>query len=242
MLTGNEEVDRARMMEAAQGPIDCVLDILPPSVRTQVVRAAVMSVRPYGRVILMGGVGMLGGGDDLALPYPWIMRNDITVRGKWMYPPEAVRMMVGLVRAGLLRLEEYAVTEFALSRVNEAIAHAAANGGPFRLTVPKTWGSHARQCENVTLGPGAGIVGARMNVREGWIPAPTPLPDSGRSFSASCRPSIDLLGPLGSGCRYSRREMIRFVRECGIGCHTRIAWLVMASNVDLRRSAHKDET
>ncbi|WP_279356183.1 zinc-binding alcohol dehydrogenase family protein [Methylobacterium indicum] len=140
MLTGNEEVDRVRMMEAAQGPIDCVLDILPPSVRTQVVRAAVMSVRPYGRVILMGGVGMLGG-DDLALPYPWIMRNDITVRGKWMYPPEAVRMIVGLVRAGLLRLEEYAVTEFALSRVNEAIVHAAANGGPFRLTVLRPGGA-----------------------------------------------------------------------------------------------------
>ena len=30
---------------------------------------AVMSVREFSRVVLMGGVGMLGG-DDLALPYP----------------------------------------------------------------------------------------------------------------------------------------------------------------------------
>ncbi len=73
--------------------------------------------------------------EDLGLPYPWIMRNDITVQGKWMHPPEAVRVMVGLVRAGLVRLAEYAVTEFALTRVNEAVAHASANGSPFRVTL-----------------------------------------------------------------------------------------------------------
>ncbi|AWN48228.1 alcohol dehydrogenase [Methylobacterium terrae] len=133
-LTGDEAADRARMMAAAPGPIDCVLDILPPSVDARVVRAAVMSVRPHGRVVLMGGVGMLGGG-DLALPYPWIMRNDVTVRGKWMYPPDAVGRMVGLVRGGLLRLEEYAATAFPLDAADEAVAHAAAHGGPFRLTV-----------------------------------------------------------------------------------------------------------
>ena len=60
-LTGNEDEDRRRMRLAAPGPIDCVLDILPPSVAATVARAAVMAVRPYGRVVLMGGVGMLGG-------------------------------------------------------------------------------------------------------------------------------------------------------------------------------------
>ena len=33
----------------------------------------------------MGGVGMLGG-DDLALPYPWPMRNPVTIRCQGMYP------------------------------------------------------------------------------------------------------------------------------------------------------------
>lgn len=133
-LTGDEATDRARMMAAAPGAIDCVLDILPPSAEATVARAAVMSVRPYGQVVLMGGIGMLGG-DDLALPYPWIMRNDITVRGQWMYPPDAVGRMAGLVRGGLLRLEDYAVTAFPLAEANAAVAHAAAQGGPFRLTV-----------------------------------------------------------------------------------------------------------
>jgi Zn-dependent alcohol dehydrogenase len=67
-LGGNEDEDRQRMLAAAPGGIDCVLDILPPSVTTTTVRAALMTVRPNGRVILMGGVGMLGGA-GLELPY-----------------------------------------------------------------------------------------------------------------------------------------------------------------------------
>ena len=49
------------MQRTAGGPIGCVLDILPPSVAASVSRNALMTVRPYGRVVLMGGVGMLGG-------------------------------------------------------------------------------------------------------------------------------------------------------------------------------------
>lgn len=133
-LTGDEAADREGMQKAAPGPIDCVLDIMPPSVGTEVVRAALMTVRPYGRVVLMGGVGMLGG-SDLALPYPWIMRNCITIHGQWMYGQSAVPRLVALARSGLLDFGEYAVTEFDLDDANEAVAHAAANGGPFRMTV-----------------------------------------------------------------------------------------------------------
>ena len=67
------------MQLAAAGPIDCVLDILPPSVEAMVARAAIMAVRPNGRVVLMGGVGMLGGA-GLELPYPWIMPKMTVIR------------------------------------------------------------------------------------------------------------------------------------------------------------------
>lgn len=133
-LTGREEEDRERMQQAAPGPVDCVLDILPPSVAATVARAAVMAVRPYGRVVLMGGVGMLGG-PGLDLPYPWIMRNCITVRGQWMYPPEAAGRLAGLVRSGLLDLSQFDVTDLSLDDANGAVAHAAAVSGPFKLTV-----------------------------------------------------------------------------------------------------------
>ncbi|MBR0775830.1 zinc-binding alcohol dehydrogenase family protein [Bradyrhizobium diazoefficiens] len=133
-LTGSENDDRETMKRAAGGPIDCVLDIMPPSVSTTVVRAAVMTVRANGRIALMGGVGMLGGA-GLELPYNWIMRNCITLHGVWMYPPDAASRLIALVRSGLLRLDEYEVTAFDLDHANDAVAHAAANAGPFRMTV-----------------------------------------------------------------------------------------------------------
>ena len=133
-LTGDVARDGEAMKRAAPGAIDAVLDFLPPSVDATVARTAIMTVRPYGRAVLMGGVGMLGG-EDLRLPYPWIMRNLITLKGQWMYPREAVTGMVGLIRAGLLDLDHFAVTEFALDDANAAVAHASANAGPFKLTV-----------------------------------------------------------------------------------------------------------
>ena len=133
-LTGQEDEDRARMQAAAPGPVDCVMDILPPSAPATAARAAVMSVRPYGRAVLMGGVGMLGGA-GLDLPYPWIMRNCVTIHGQWMYPPEANLRMAALIRSGLLDLGQFAVTEFGLDQANEAVAHAAAHSRPFNLTV-----------------------------------------------------------------------------------------------------------
>jgi alcohol dehydrogenase len=93
-----------------------------------------MTVREYGRVVLMGGVGMLGG-EDLALPYPWLMRNSVTVRGQWMYPHTANVGMIRLVASGTLDLEHDQVTSFTLDEANEAVAHAAAHPGPFDRTV-----------------------------------------------------------------------------------------------------------
>lgn len=133
-LTGDEAEDTRRMKAAAPGPIDVVLDLLPPSAPASAVRAAAMTVREYGRVVLMGGVGMQGG-DDFALPYPWIMRNNVTIKGQWMYPPYANTLMIHLVQGGLLDLSMVKTTAFPLERANEAVAHAAAAGGRFNRTV-----------------------------------------------------------------------------------------------------------
>jgi alcohol dehydrogenase len=82
----------------------------------------------------MGGLGMSEGG-GLELPYSWLMRNCITVQGQWMYAHEATVRMVGLIRAGLVNLDDFEVAAFSLDKVNEAVVHAAANAGPFKLTV-----------------------------------------------------------------------------------------------------------
>ncbi len=133
-MRGDEAADRARLLVAAPGPIDCVLALLPPMASPAQVRAGIMDVRPYGRIVLMGGVGMLGGA-ELALPYPWLMRNCITLRGQWMYSPEAVTGIVALIHAGLIDLGLWEVAEFGLDSANAAVAHAADKAGPFSMTV-----------------------------------------------------------------------------------------------------------
>jgi alcohol dehydrogenase len=133
-LTGDGDVDTVAMKAAAPDVIDVVLDLLPPSAGTGPVRAAALTVRPYGRVVLMGGVGMLGG-DDLALPYPWLMRNSITVRGQWMYPRTANHRLIQLIRSGVLTLDHERITTFPLAQANEAVAYAAEHSGPFDRAV-----------------------------------------------------------------------------------------------------------
>jgi alcohol dehydrogenase len=51
-----------------------------------------------------------------------------------MYPRDAIRRVVSLVRAGVLRLDAE-VASFPLERVADAVAHAAATAGPFKATV-----------------------------------------------------------------------------------------------------------
>jgi alcohol dehydrogenase len=63
------------------------------------------------------------------------MRNCITIHGVWMCPPDATARLTALVRSGLLRLDHFATTTFDLDHANEAVAHAAAHSGPFRMTV-----------------------------------------------------------------------------------------------------------
>ena len=77
----------------------------------------------------------MAAGGGLELPYAWMMRNCITIHGQWMFPREAPSRMVDLIRAGLVRLEEFSATTFGLEQVNEAIVHAAQNAGAFRMTV-----------------------------------------------------------------------------------------------------------
>jgi alcohol dehydrogenase len=132
-MTGVESDDRRRIGEAAGGPIDVVLDFLPREASASQVLAAVLAVRPGGRVVLMGG--LRGAEGDLALNYNWLMHNDVTVRGKWMYPRDAIPRMVRMIRAGLIGLAQFDLAEFGLDEANEAVAYAAANAGPRQLTV-----------------------------------------------------------------------------------------------------------
>ncbi|MBL8553493.1 MAG: zinc-binding dehydrogenase [Phenylobacterium sp.] len=132
-MAGDEAADRARIVEAADGPVDMVLDFLPREASASQVMAAATAVRHGGRIVLMGG--LRGAAGDLPLNYNWLMHNDVTVRGKWMYERDAIPRMIRLIRAGLVDLGQFEMAEFPLDEANAAVAHAAANAGPRQLTV-----------------------------------------------------------------------------------------------------------
>jgi alcohol dehydrogenase len=133
-MDDDRAANTATIIAAADAPIDVVFDILPPQATVAQVLAAVQAIRPGGRVSLMGGVGMAGGG-ELSLPYAWIMRNNITIRGQWMYPRNAIARLIALMKSGVLDLTYYEVSEFPLASIADAIAHAAKTSGPFNKTV-----------------------------------------------------------------------------------------------------------
>jgi alcohol dehydrogenase len=129
-MSGVEADDRQRIIEAAGAPIDVVLDFLPREASASQVQAAILAVSPGGRIVLMGGVR-----SDLALNYNVLMHKELTLRGAWMYPRDAIPRMAHMVRAGLIDLAQFDLTEFRLDDANDAVAHAAANAGPRQLTV-----------------------------------------------------------------------------------------------------------
>lgn len=133
-MVGDQDLDTTAIQTAADQPIDVVLDILPPQANARHVMAAIRAVRPGGRVSLMGGVGMTGG-DDLALPYPWLMRNNITIKGQWMYPRGIIPRLVAMAKGGQFDLKRYHIAKFALTDVARAIVHAGETSGPFNRTV-----------------------------------------------------------------------------------------------------------
>ena len=98
---------------------------------------AIFAMIPLSRSVFWGpmAVALMGGlGQDIGVPYGWLMRNCVTLHGQWMYPRDAIGRMIGLVRAGLVKLDEVEVTTFALDDATAAIDHAAANAGPFKVT------------------------------------------------------------------------------------------------------------
>jgi alcohol dehydrogenase len=128
-LTGYEDEDRAQIVATA-GVVDCAIDIPAPAANVAMSRTAALSVRPHGRIVLMGGAEQ-----DLPIPYRHLTRNNVTIRGQGMHPPEAPARMIGLIRAGLVDLRQFRVDAFPLSQAGRAIAHAARTAGAFRLTV-----------------------------------------------------------------------------------------------------------
>lgn len=99
-ITGDVDKDAGELIRAGRRPADVYFDISPPQAAGSThLASAFRALKRGARVSLMGGIMA-----DVALPHAIIMHKDITIKGKWMYPKEAIPELVRMVEAGILKL------------------------------------------------------------------------------------------------------------------------------------------
>jgi NADPH:quinone reductase-like Zn-dependent oxidoreductase len=102
--TGDAEADTASITAAAGShPPDAFIDLSPPeSTGSSGVTACMLAVKPYGRIVLMGGRG------DTNIPIPWgvALYRNLTIKGGFMYERDDVRDVIRLLETGRIKLGE----------------------------------------------------------------------------------------------------------------------------------------
>jgi threonine dehydrogenase-like Zn-dependent dehydrogenase len=126
-ITGDENADMVALRKF--GVIDAFFDISPPGAAgTTHIKSAILALRPGGRVSLMGGIR-----GDVAIPYGAVMHRDLKLKGKWMYPRDAVGELIKMVEIGLLKVGKPAgfkvVGKFSLEEWDEAFTATEKNAG-----------------------------------------------------------------------------------------------------------------
>ncbi|KAI1370361.1 alcohol dehydrogenase GroES domain-containing protein [Hypoxylon crocopeplum] len=96
-LSGSVDTDVAAI--AKYGPVDVFMDFSAPMVTNHShIKAGILSVRPGGRVSLMGNV------KDLEIPYLMVMFGGLTIKGTLMYTREQARDMIKMIETGALKV------------------------------------------------------------------------------------------------------------------------------------------
>ncbi|KAI2626596.1 alcohol dehydrogenase GroES domain-containing protein [Hypoxylon sp. NC1633] len=129
-ISGSVEEDINAL--AKFGPLDVYFDISPSQAsKSSHIRAGIMSLRPGGRLNLMGGIP-----GDIELPYWHISYNGITIRGSFMNTPEQAKDLIKTIERGVLKIGSRAgmkvAGKFRLDDWEQALNSAATEGGPGR--------------------------------------------------------------------------------------------------------------
>ncbi|KAI0453889.1 alcohol dehydrogenase GroES domain-containing protein [Xylaria acuta] len=128
-MSGTADADIAAL--AKFGKVDVFLDITPPvATNTEHIKAGILSLRPNGRVSLMGGIS------ELTIPHLFILTQAIVLRGAFMNTYEQARDLIKLIESGVLKLGEKAGLRtkgtFKLEDGEEALKLASKEGGAGR--------------------------------------------------------------------------------------------------------------
>jgi alcohol dehydrogenase len=85
--------------------------------------SALYSLRRGGRLVLMGSMT-----SELPVTYGAVMMSNLEILGQFMYPTDAYRRLLDLLRSGLLDMRPIRPRVFPLTALPEAIEAAAAAG------------------------------------------------------------------------------------------------------------------
>ncbi|HEY1548755.1 MAG TPA: medium chain dehydrogenase/reductase family protein, partial [Kofleriaceae bacterium] len=120
-LTGDIARDTAALREAAGGGAQLALDLVGRASDPNATLAGMRALVRGGRLVVMGSMS-----SPLPLDYNELMINDWEIAGQFMYPADAFRRVVELVRAGLLDLGALRVTTFPIAELVDAMDAAEA--------------------------------------------------------------------------------------------------------------------
>jgi alcohol dehydrogenase len=100
--------------------VDMTLNLYPPGTPADNVGYGLGALKSGGTLVLMGGVA-----NPVTFPYGEIMQRCLTVRGQFMYPPSAVKKMVGMVESRVLDLNVFEQRVFNFEDVVDAVEFSA---------------------------------------------------------------------------------------------------------------------
>ncbi|KAI0136814.1 alcohol dehydrogenase [Xylariales sp. AK1849] len=126
-ISGDVQTDTQAL--ATFGAVDVFFDMSPPTAGTNShIEAGFASLKPGGRVSLMGGVN-----GNIEIPYVPFMYKGITLKGTYMNTTQQVKELIKLIERGILKIGRRAsikVTgKFSLEHWREAMELASAEGG-----------------------------------------------------------------------------------------------------------------
>lgn len=124
VLAGDAGADAAALREAAGGGAHLAYDMVGRAADPSSTLAALGALHRRGRLVLMGSMHV-----PLPLDYAQVLANQWEILGHFMYAPEDLRRLVGLVRGGLLDLQRVRLRSFGFDRLPAAMDAAASMSG-----------------------------------------------------------------------------------------------------------------
>lgn len=123
VLSGDVQKDADALRDAAGGGAEIAFDMVGGATDSSSTLAALNALRRRGRLVLMGSMTVA-----LPVPYLQLMINSLEIIGNFMYPADAYRNLLALVRAG--RLDPAMITRktYQLEELPAAMAAAETAG------------------------------------------------------------------------------------------------------------------